>query len=78
MTAIIAGAICGLFNPAKGLNLSPLAIAFLVGYSVEVFFKFLDTLTNAFVPNFQASPSQAIDTVVVADKAPAPIVAAHA
>ena len=78
VTAIIAGAICGLFNPAKGLNLSPLAIAFLVGYSVEVFFKFLDTLTNAFVPNFQASPSQAIDTVVVADKAPAPIVAAHA
>lgn len=48
ITAVIAGAISGLFNPAQGLSLSPLASAFLVGYGVELFFKFLDTLINAF------------------------------
>jgi hypothetical protein len=48
ITAIIAGAICGLFNPAMGLALSPLAVAFLVGYGVELFFKLLDTLVNSF------------------------------
>jgi hypothetical protein len=48
ITAIIAGAISGLFNPAQGMSLSPLAVAFLVGYGVELFFKLLDTLTNAF------------------------------
>jgi hypothetical protein len=50
ITAVIAGAIAGLFNPAQGLSLSPLATAFLVGYGVELFFKFLDTLINAFGP----------------------------
>ena len=48
ITAVIAGAIVGLFNPAKGLALSPLATAFLVGYGVELFFKFLDTILNSF------------------------------
>jgi hypothetical protein len=48
ITAVIAGAICGIINPAKGLALSPLATAFLVGYGVELFFRFLDTLINAF------------------------------
>ena len=48
ITAVIAGAICGLFNPAQGLALSPLAVAFLVGYGVELFFKLLDTMINAF------------------------------
>ena len=48
ITAVIAGAICGLFNPAQGLTLSPLAGAFLVGYGVELFFKLLDTLINSF------------------------------
>lgn len=43
-----AGAICGLFNPAQGLVLSPLAVAFLVGYGVELFFKLLDTLIASF------------------------------
>ena len=51
ITAVIAGAIVGLFNPAKGLELSPLATAFLVGYGVELFFKFLDTLLNSFGSN---------------------------
>ena len=48
ITAVIAGAIAGLFNPAQSLSLSPLATAFLIGYGVELFFKFLDTLINAF------------------------------
>ncbi len=48
ITAVIAGAIVGLFNPAHGMTLSPLATAFLVGYGVELFFKFLDTLLGAF------------------------------
>ena len=77
VTAVIAGAICGLFNPARGLNLPPLATAFLVGYGVEVFFRFLDTLTNAFVPNFQASPSQAIATLTVAKAPPGSVATPH-
>jgi hypothetical protein len=48
ITAVIAGAICGLFNPAQGMSLSPLAVAFLVGYGVEIFFRVLDNLTSAF------------------------------
>lgn len=50
ITAAIAGAISGLFNPAQSLSLSPLAIAFLVGYGVELFFLFLDSLLTAFGP----------------------------
>jgi hypothetical protein len=48
ITAVIAGAISGLFNPALGISFSPLATAFLVGYGVELFFKFLDTVLNSF------------------------------
>jgi len=41
--AVIAGLVVGLFNNfAQGISLSPLAIAFLVGYAVEIFFSFLD------------------------------------
>ena len=48
VTAVIAGAIAGLFNPAQDLALSPLATAFLIGYGVEMFFKFLDSLVAGF------------------------------
>ncbi len=48
ITAVTAGATCGLFNPARGLGLSPLATAFLVGYGVEPFFKFPDALADSF------------------------------
>lgn len=49
IAAMTAGAIIGLFsNMGQGLSLSPLALAFLVGYGVEAFFAFLDTLLNAF------------------------------
>jgi hypothetical protein len=41
--ALIAGLVVGLFgNLTQGISLSPLAIAFLVGYGVELFFSLLD------------------------------------
>jgi hypothetical protein len=41
--ALIAGLVVGLFNNlTQGVSLSPLAIAFLVGYGVELFFSLLD------------------------------------
>jgi len=41
---VIAGLVVGLFNNfTQGISLSPLAVAFLVGYGVEIFFSFLDT-----------------------------------
>jgi len=43
VVALIAGLVVGLFsNFTQGVTLSPLAVAFLVGYAVEVFFSFLD------------------------------------
>lgn len=50
ISAVIAGAIVGLFYPAQGASLSPLAISFLVGYGVEVFFKLLDGAINSLGP----------------------------
>ncbi len=47
ITAVIAGAIVSLFYPAQGASLSPLAISFLIGYAVEVFFKLLDGAINS-------------------------------
>ena len=70
ITAVIAGAIVGLFNPAKGLALSPLATAFLVGYGVELFFKFLDTILNSF--GSSAPAGQSNPPAPEASNAPAP------
>jgi hypothetical protein len=47
ITAAIAGTVVGLFNFGQGVSVSPLAIAFLSGYAVDVFFKFLETLIQA-------------------------------
>jgi len=46
----ICGAVVGLFNIniTQGLSPSPLAIAFLVGYGVDVFFSFLEGLLQMF------------------------------
>ena len=45
--ALIAGLVVGLFNNfTQGISLSPLAIAFLVGYAVEIFFSFLDAFLD--------------------------------
>ena len=51
LIAGIGGAVVGLFNNfsiTQGASIPPLAIAFLVGYAVDVFFSFLEGLTQAF------------------------------
>jgi hypothetical protein len=49
IVAMTAGAIISVFNNfGQAAALSPLALAFLVGYGVEVFFAFLDTLLGEF------------------------------
>jgi hypothetical protein len=49
IVAFIAGTVVGLFNNfTQGVSASPLAIGFLVGYSVEVFFSFLDAFVHTF------------------------------
>ena len=46
--AILSGVVVGLFTDfSKGISLSPLAVAFLIGYSVEIFFSFLDAIVEA-------------------------------
>jgi hypothetical protein len=51
IVAGICGAVVGLFNinVTQGLTASPLAIAFLVGYGVDVFFAFLEGILQMFV-----------------------------
>ena len=51
LIAAIGGAVVGLFNNftiTQGPSIPPLAIAFLVGYAVDVFFSFLEGLLQAF------------------------------
>ena len=51
LIAGIGGAVVGLFgnfNITQGASISPLAIAFLVGYAVDVFFSFLEGSLQAF------------------------------
>jgi len=51
LIAGIGGAVVGLFNNffiTQGASISPLAIAFLVGYGVDVFFAFLEGLLQTF------------------------------
>lgn len=51
LIAGIGGAVVGLFNNftiTQGASIPPLAIAFLVGYAVEVFFSFLENLLRVF------------------------------
>jgi hypothetical protein len=59
LIAAIGGAVVGLFNNftiTQGATIPPLAIAFLVGYAVDVFFAFLEGLLQAFTKNNSASP----------------------
>jgi hypothetical protein len=54
LIAGIGGAVVGLFSNftiTQGASISPLAIAFLVGYAVDVFFSFLEGLMQAFTKN---------------------------
>jgi hypothetical protein len=51
LIAGIGGAVVGLFNSfvvSQSVTIPPLAIAFLVGYAVDVFFSFLEGLIRAF------------------------------
>ncbi len=51
LIAGIGGGVVGLFNSftvTQGASIPPLAIAFLVGYAVDVFFSFLEGLLQAF------------------------------
>lgn len=51
LIAGIGGAVVGLFNNfviGQGASIPPLAIAFLVGYAVDVFFAFLETMLQTF------------------------------
>jgi hypothetical protein len=52
LIAAISGSVVGLFGNLTinqgGASISPLAIAFLVGYAVDVFFSFLEGLIEAF------------------------------
>jgi hypothetical protein len=51
LIAAIGGAVVGLFNNftiGQGASIPPLAIAFLLGYAVDVFFAFLDGMLQPF------------------------------
>ena len=59
LIAAIGGTVIGLFgNYTQQASVSPLAVAFLVGYAVEVFFAFLEGLIKAFTRN-TAAPNPA-------------------
>lgn len=62
LIAGIGGAVVGLFSNftiTQGASISPLAIAFLVGYAVDVFFSFLEGLLQAFTKRKGSASSQA-------------------
>ncbi len=51
LIAAIGGGVVGLFNnftTGQGASIPPLAIAFLAGYAVDVFFSFLESLIRSF------------------------------
>jgi hypothetical protein len=63
--ALIAGTVVGLFNNfTQGVSVSPLAIAFLVGYAVEVFFSFLDAFVHTFERVRNPGPNAAGSRIV--------------
>jgi hypothetical protein len=52
LVAGIGGLVVGLFNTVtQGISMSPFALAFLVGYAVDVFFTFLEGLLQIFKRN---------------------------
>lgn len=60
LIAAIGGGVVGLFNNftiTQGASVPPLAIAFLVGYAVDVFFAFLEGLLQVFTKSTPASPT---------------------
>jgi hypothetical protein len=62
LIAGIGGAVVGLFNNftiTQGASIPPLAIAFLVGYAVDVFFSFLEGLLQTFTKTKSSTSSPA-------------------
>jgi hypothetical protein len=62
LVAGIGGVVVGLFNNftvGQGASIPPLAIAFLVGYKVEVFFAFLDSMLQSFTKSSGTSAAAA-------------------
>jgi hypothetical protein len=56
LIAAIGGTVIGLFgNFTPQTSASPLAVAFLVGYGVEIFFAFLESLIKSFTKSFPSS-----------------------
>jgi len=50
LIAGIGGLVVGQFNNVtQGINITPFAVAFLVGYAVDVFFTFLESLLQMFI-----------------------------
>ncbi len=69
VVAAISGAVIGLFsnlNFGQGASLSPLAVAFLVGYAVDVFFSFLEGMIQS------VSRARGERTAQAAKSSPAP------
>jgi hypothetical protein len=65
LIAGIGGAVVGLFGNFsinEGASISPLAIAFLVGYAVDVFFSFLEGLLQSFTKPKNSPPSKTTAT----------------
>jgi hypothetical protein len=63
LIAGIGGAVVGLFNNftiTQGISIPPLALAFLVGYAVDVFFAFLESLLQSFTRNVSGPSPQPI------------------
>jgi hypothetical protein len=62
LIAAIGGAVVGLFNNftvTEGASIPPLAIAFLVGYAVDVFFAFLEGFLQTFTKTTAPAPKAA-------------------
>jgi hypothetical protein len=64
LIAAIGGAVVGLFNNftiGQGASIPPLAIAFLVGYAVDVFFAFLEGALQTFTRGAGNAPPASLD-----------------
>jgi hypothetical protein len=59
VVAAIAGGVVGLFNNftlGQSASIPPLALAFLIGFSVDVFLSFLETLSQSFMKRSESEP----------------------
>jgi hypothetical protein len=59
VVAAIAGGVVGLFNNftlGQAASIPPLGFAFLIGFSVDVFLSFLETLSQSFLKRSDADP----------------------